>query len=281
LLPSWVIAVIVYVGTMVSTVELSFTRSKLLPIQKFVGLHQYERLFNDQIWLIAVRNLAIFGTLYVIGCLAFGSLLAVLLDRRLRGESLLRTIFLYPYALSFIVTGAVWRWILDPISGLAQTIRHLGWTSFSVDWLGSERLAIYAVVVAGIWQSSGLVMALVLAGLRGVDPDIWKATRIEGIPTWRVYVFIVAPLIWPMITTSIVLLAMSVVRSYDLIVALTNGGPGVSTDMPAKFIIDYLFTRTNVGLAMAAATMMLLAVTIVLMPWIYLRYLRGPAKGRA
>ncbi|WP_284945735.1 carbohydrate ABC transporter permease [Acidisoma cladoniae] len=280
LTPSWIIAIVAYLGTMAATVELSFTRSKLLPVFEFVGWHQYVRLFRSDVWLISVGNLLLFGVLYVVGCLVIGSVLAILLDRRMRGEGLLRTIFLYPYALSFIVTGIVWRWILDPTLGIGRSFAAMGLPGLAINWLGSEQLAIYAVVVSGIWQSAGLVMALMLAGLRGVDGEIWKAARVDGIPVWRTYVSIIIPQTWPMVITSIVLLAMSVVKSYDLIVALTNGGPGVSTDVPAKFIIDYLFVRTNVALAMAASTVMLVVVVVVLMPWIYFQYMRKPGGGR-
>ena len=276
LLPSWLIAIVAYIGTMATTVELSFTRSKMLPVHDFVGWRQYERLFNSDVWLISCGNLAVFGILYVVGCLAIGTLLAILLDRRIKGEGLLRTIFLYPYALSFIVTGIVWRWLLDPTEGINGTLRSLGLSVLAFDWLGDQNLAIYTVVIAGVWQSAGLVMVLMLAGLRGVDDEIWKAARVDGIPVWRTYASIILPTTWPMVITSVVLLAMAVVKSYDLIIALTNGGPGVSTDLPAKFIVDYLFQRTNVGLATAAATVMMVVVIVVLMPWIYFQYLRKP-----
>jgi glucose/mannose transport system permease protein len=122
-------------------------------------------------------------------------------------------------------------------------------------------------------------MALMLAGLRGVDGELWKAARIDGIPTWRVYLSIVLPVLRPMIVTAVVLLSISVIKSYDLVVALTNGGPGTSSEMPAKFVMDNLFERQNIGLATAASTVMLLTVIALLAPWLHVQYFRGP-RGR-
>jgi glucose/mannose transport system permease protein len=278
LLPALVVVLVAYVGTMLWTIWISFTRSRLLPVNDFAGIDQYVRLFSDARWLVSVQNLAIFGTLFIGGCLVLGFLLAVAIDQRVRGEDGLRTIFLYPYAMSFIVTGLIWQWIMNPTLGIQATVHGLGWTSFAFDWVVRRDMAIYAVVIAGVWQSAGLVMALMLAGLRGVDEDLWKAARVDGIPRWRVYVSIILPLLRPAIITATVLLALAVVKVYDLVVALTGGGPGTATSVPAKFVMDYLFERQNIGLATAASTVMLVTVLAVLAPWIYAEYFR---RGRA
>jgi len=196
-----------------------------------------------------------------------------------RFEGLLRTIFLYPFAMSFIVTGLVWQWFLNPELGLQKVVRDLGFPNFSFDWIVDQNLVIYTLVIAGIWQSSGLVMAIMLAGLRGIDSELWKATRIDAIPTWRVYVSIVLPMIAPMVVTAAVLLAVAVAKLYDLVVAMTKGGPGLSSEVPAKFIMDNLFERSNVGLGTAAATVLLVTVIAILSPWIYAEHLR-PKRGR-
>ena len=278
LLPAAAVVIVVYLGCMLWTVRLSFTSSKLLPKLDFVGFAQYERLFASSRFLISIENLVIFGVLFLVGCLVLGFLLAVFIDQRVRAEGAFRTIYLYPYALSFIVTGLIWQWFLNPTLGLQKIGRDLGFETFTFDWLVNRDMAIYTVVIAAIWQAAGLVMAILLAGLRGVDNEIHRAARVDGIPTWRYYLSIVLPIIRPMVITATVLLAISVVKAYDLVVAMTRGGPGRATEVPAKFVMDHLFERQNVGLAMACATFMLIAVIVVLTPWLYAQY--GP-NGRA
>jgi glucose/mannose transport system permease protein len=280
LLPTALVVVVVYLGCMLWTVRLSLTSSKLLPTLDFVGFDQYRRLLTNTRFLISAENVVVFGVLFLTGCLVLGFLLAVFIDQQVRGEGVFRTVFLYPHAMSFIVTGLVWQWFLNPALGLQKLVRDAGFPDFSFDWLVNREMVVYTLVIAGIWQSSGLVMAIMLAGLRGVDEDIWKATRVDGIPTWRVYVSIVLPLLRPMLITATVLLAIAVVKVYDLVVAMTGGGPGIASEMPAKFVMDHLFQRGNVGLATACATVMLITVIAVLAPWLYAQY--GPrAKGRA
>ena len=281
LLPAALIVIVVYIGCMIWTVRLSFTSSKLLPKLDFVGFDQYERLFANTRFLISIENLVVFGALFLIGCLVLGFLLAVFIDQRVRAEGVFRTIYLYPHALSFIVTGLVWQWFLNPTLGLQKLVRDAGFESFTFNWLVDRDMAIYTVVIAGIWQSAGLVMAILLAGLRGVDDQIYKAARVDGIPIWRYYISIVLPIIRPMVITAAVLLALAVVKVYDLVVAMTGGGPGIASEVPAKFVMDHLFQRQNVGLAMACATFMLVTVIVVVTPWLYAQY--GPnsqARGR-
>jgi len=279
LAPAWLIVIFAYIGTILWTIQISFTSSKVFPVSNYVGFSQYTRLFGSDRWIISVQNLAIFGLIFIVGCLILGFLLAVFLDQRIRAESMFRTIFLYPYALSFIVTGLVWQWTLNPTLGIQQTVRNWGWESFTFDWLSRGDRAIYVIALAGMWQASGLVMAILLAGLRGVDGELWKAAKVDGIPTWRVYVHIVIPILTPMFVTATVLLATAVVKVYDLVVALTNGGPGISTEVPAKFVIEYLFQRQNLGLATAASTVMMITVLCVLAPWLYVQYFRKPGSA--
>jgi glucose/mannose transport system permease protein len=274
LLPAWIVVVVAYIGTMAWTVVISFTSSKLLPVYNFVGFDQYVRLFTTDRWQVSVWHLAVFGVLFIVCCLIIGFLLAVALDQKIRFENTFRTIFLYPHAMSFIVTGLIWQWLMNPELGIQSTVRGLGWTSFTFDWAVNNSLAVFALVIAAVWQASGLVMALMLSGLRGVDTELWKAAKIDGIPTWRVYVSIIIPILTPTITTSTVLLSIAVIKVYDLVVALTNGGPGTSSEMPAKFVMDYLGQRQNIGLATAASTVMLITVICVVSPWLYYTYFR-------
>nr|WP_297357031.1 sugar ABC transporter permease [uncultured Caldimonas sp.] len=274
MLPLAATVLFAYVGTVGWSVWISFTSSRTLPSSNFVGLAQYERLFETERWIVSLHNVVIFGVLFIVACLVIGFLLAVFIDQKVAGEGALRTIFLYPYAMSFVATGLVWQWMLNPQLGLQSTMRGLGWDSFTFDWIVSQDKVIYAVVIAAVWQASGLVMALMLAGLRGIDDSLWKAARIDGIPRWRVYVSIVLPMLGPAIATAFVLLAVGVVKVYDVVVAMTQGGPGTASEVPAKFIMDYLFQRANIGLASAASTVLLLTVVALLAPYLY-------AKSRA
>ena len=280
LAPAALIVLVVYLGCMLWTVRLSFTSSRLLPVLDWVGVQQYTRLFANERFLVSAENIVVFGVLFIAGCLVLGFLLAVFIDQQVRAEGVFRTIFLYPYAMSFIVTGLAWQWFLNPGLGLQKVVRDLGFDTFTFDWLVSQDMVVYTLVIAALWQSSGLVMAILLAGLRGVDADLWKAARVDGIPTWRVYTRIVLPLLGPMIVTATVLLATSVVKLYDLVVAMTRGGPGIASEVPAKFVMDHLFERNNIGLATAAATMMLVTVAVILAPWVYARYMRPMGAQR-
>ena len=278
LLPAAVIVVVAYLGCLLWTARLSFTSSKLLPKLDWIGFAQYQRLFENERFLVSIENILVFGVLYLLGALASGFLLAVFIDQRVRAESAFRTIFLFPYSMSFVVTGLAWQWFLNPTLGLQKLVQDLGWSSFTFDWIVNQRMVVYTLVIAGLWHASGLVMAILLAGLRGVDADLWKAARVDGIPTWRVYLSIVLPLLGPMVVTVVVLLSVQVARLYDLVVAMTRGGPGIASEVPAKFVMDHLFERNNIGLATAAATMMLVAVVCILTPWFYARYARPQGR---
>ena len=279
LAPAYLIAIGIYVFTMGWTVWMSFTSSKMLPVNNFVWLAQYRRLFTDDRWLVSVSNLGIFLVVFVGLSLALGLLMAIALDQKVRFEDGLRTIYLYPQGMSFIVTGLVWQWILNPQLGLQQVFHDLGLTGVRIDWLIRPETAIYVVAVAGVWQASGLVMAIMLAGLRGIDEDLVKAAKVEGISPYRFYRHIVIPLLTPMFATSLVLLSVGGVKVYDLVIALTGGGPGIATEVPAKYVMEFLFRRANVGLASAAATVMFVTVIVVVVPYVYTQEFRR-GRGR-
>lgn len=273
-LPMAATAIGVFVVCVLYSFVLSLTRSRTFPNFNIVGFEQYVRLWSTDRWNVSVYNLVIFGVLFIVACLLIGYLLAVLIDQNIRAEDTFRTIFLYPFALSFVVTGLVWQWMMDPSLGIQNEVRKLGWESFTFAPLIDQTWAIYGVVIAAVWQSAGLIVVLMLAGLRGIDDEIWKATRVDGIPTWRTYIFIVLPMIRPVIVTAVVLLGVSVVRVYDLVVAQTGGGPGNATEVPGKFVVDHFTTRMNVSIAMAAATMMVLPVLLFVGPWVWNEYVR-------
>jgi len=272
------VMLVVYIGATGWTVWMSLTNSRMLPNNNFVGLRQYEMLLGNDRWITSVHNIVIYGVLLVSLALAIGFLLAVAIDQRVRAEDTIRSIYLYPYSMSFVVTGLVWQWLLNPTLGIQHVLRGWGFAGATFDWIVRPETAIYCLVIAGVWQASGLVMAIMLAGLRGIDEEIWKATRVDGLPKWRVYVSIVVPMMGASFATAAVLLSTAVVRLYDLSVAMTSGGPGIASEVPAKFVMDHLFERANIGLATAAATMMLVTVIAVVAPYLYWRARRGEIR---
>ncbi|WIT11243.1 sugar ABC transporter permease [Paucibacter sediminis] len=275
--PSFVLSLLFIYGLMAWNGVLSLSASRMLPNYEFVGLAQYEALFESERWWVALRNLGIFGGLFVGGGMALGLLLAILLDQKIRLEGLLRTIYLYPMALSFIVTGTAWKWILNPGLGLEHLVQEWGFADFSFGWLVDPDMAIYCVVIAGIWQSAGFVMALFLAGLRGIDDSIIKAAQVDGASLPRIYWRIIIPSLRPVFFSTLMVVSHLAIKSFDLVMALTAGGPGYATDLPATFMYTMAFSRGQIGLGAASATIMLATVAAIVVPYLYSE-LRGTRR---
>lgn len=280
IVPMAAVVIVAYLGTALWTLRISLSSSRTFPKDDFVGLAQYARLFANDRWLLSLENLALYGVLFIAAALVIGFLLAVFIDQKVAGEGVLRTVFLYPYAMSFVATGLAWQWMLNPEAGIQQAVRRWGWAGFRFDWIVDQDMVMYTIVIATVWQASGLVMALMLAGLRGIDDEIWKAARIDGIPAWRVYVSIVLPMLGPSVATVFMLLATAVVKLFDSVVAMTQGGPGIASEVPTKFIMDHLFGRANIALASAGSVVMLLTVLALVAPILYARSrARRPKEG--
>lgn len=271
LLPLAITTLLAYVGSVLWSIRIAFSNSKMLPKDDWVGLAQFERLFNTDRWMVSLQHMGVLAVVYIGGVIVLGTLLAVFIDQRVKGESWFRTIFLYPFAMSFVVTGLIWQWLFNPGLGLQNALRGMGWDSFTLDWTTRQDLVIYAVGLAMVWQGSGTTMAIILAALRGVDEEQWKAAQLEGVSKPRYYLSIVLPQIGPAFATSFVLLAVALVRTFDVVAVMTSGGPGDASEVPAKFIIDHLFQRNNIGLASAASVVMLITVFTVLTPLLYWR----------
>ncbi len=269
LAPSFAITLVFVYGFILWTVYLSFTTSKMMPIYKWGGFDAYYRLWSQPNWYVAIENLAIFGVLYIGICIVLGLGIAILMDQRIRAEGLLRPIFLYPMALSFVVTGTAWKWFLNPGLGLENTMHNLGWTSFKFDWLVNPKMAIYTIVIAGVWQASGFVMAMFLAGLRGIDGEIIKAAQIDGASTVSIYRRIIIPLLRPIFLSAFIVLAHMAIKSYDLVIALTGGGPGNATELPSTFMYSYTFNRNQMNVGSASAVMMLMGISAIIIPYLY------------
>jgi glucose/mannose transport system permease protein len=269
LAPSFAVTILFVYGFIGFTALLSFTGSKMLPSFKWVGWENYEKLWALPAWNTAVMNIAIFASLYIVICTAVGLMLAIFLDQKIRGEGVLRPIYLYPMALSFIVTGTAWKWFLDPGIGLENVMHLWGWQSFSFTWIKDGNMAIYTIVIAAVWQTSGFVMAMFLAGLRGIDNEILKAAQIDGASNWQLYRRIVIPLLRPAFLSAFVILSHLAIKSYDLVVALTGGGPGRATEMPATFMYSYTFTRNQMGIGASSAVIMLMTIAAIMVPYLY------------
>jgi glucose/mannose transport system permease protein len=268
--PGFVMGMAFIYGFMVWNGVLSVTGSRMLPnYNEFVGLAQYARLWESERWWVALKNLGLFSLFYVGGAMLIGMALAIFLDQKVRLEGALRTIYLYPMALSFIVTGTAWKWILNPSLGLEKLMHDLGWRSFHFDWLVQSDTAIYCVIIAGIWQSAGFAMALFLAGLRGIDDSIIKAAQMDGASLPRIYWRIILPILRPVVFSTIMVLSHLSIKGFDLVMALTGGGPGYATDVPATFMYVMSFTRGQIGLGAASATMMLASVAAIVVPYLY------------
>jgi len=267
--PSLALILVFVYGFIAFTIYLSFTDSRMLPTFGWVGLDNYVTLFKLRHWSTAINNLAVFATLYILICTIIGLALAIFLDQKIRFEGVLRPIYLYPMALSFIVTGTAWKWFLDPGIGLENTMHLWGWESFTFDWIKNREYAIYTVVIAAVWQTSGFVMAMFLAGLRGIDNEILKAAQMDGAGNFNLYRRIIIPQLRPAFLSAFVILSHLAIKSYDLIIALTGGGPGRATEVPATFMYSYTFTRNQMGIGASSAVIMLMTIAAIMIPYLY------------
>jgi glucose/mannose transport system permease protein len=263
--PAMVIALVFYFGSTIWSIVLSLTPSKAFPDMQFVGLRQYRRLFSDNLWFMSMKNLGIF-VLGSLGSLVLGFFLAVLLDGKSRGERIFRTVYLYPMAVSLIITGLVWQWLFNPAMGLQQFFRDLGLADFNFNWIGNKDEVMYAIILASIWQGAGFYMILCSAGVKGIDGEVWQASRIDGISKLRMYIEVIIPMMKFTFLTSFVLLSMGAVKAYDIIVAMTNGGPGGHSEMPSYFIVDMYIFRQNIALGAAGSSVLLLIVVAFMIP---------------
>ena len=269
LAPSLALVLVFVYGFILFSVYLSFTDSRLLPSFGWVGWENYSKLWRLSHWEISLKNMGVFAALYIGICTVLGLGLAIFLDQKIRGEGMIRTIYLYPMALSFIVTGTAWKWFLDPGIGLENVMQSWGWTSFEFRWIKDRDFAIYTVVLAAVWQTSGFVMAMFLAGLRGIDNEILKAAQMDGASNWNLYRRIIIPQLRPAFLSAFVILSHLAIKTFDLVIALTGGGPGRATELPATFMYAYTFSRNQMGIGAASATIMLMTIAAIMVPYLY------------
>ncbi|WP_438866001.1 carbohydrate ABC transporter permease [Pseudomonas abieticivorans] len=267
--PTFILVAISVYGFIGWSTVISFTDSKYFPKYDFVGLAQYYRLWESDRWNTSVINLLLFSVGFALISLLLGLIIAIFLDQKVRAEGVLRMIYLYPMAISLIVTGIAWKWILNPGTGIEHLLKGWGFEGASFNWLVDPKMAVYTLVIAAVWQTAGFVMAIFLAGLRGVDGEIVKAAQLEGAGAFRIYTQIIIPMLRNSMFSAIVILVYQAVRSFDLVVALTNGGPGYSSDLPTTFMYNSTFLRGQMAQGSASAVMILLVVVAIVVPYLY------------
>lgn len=276
--PSVIISLIAVYGFIFWTGIISTTSSRFIPVYDFVGLEQYFRLWATPRWYTAIQNIFVFSVIFLAVTTTLGLVMAILLDQNIRMEGFLRTVYLYPMAVSFIVTGTAWKWVLNPELGIQRALHDLGWTSFKFDWIVNPKMAVYTIVIAGVWQASGFAMAIFLAGLRGIDSSLVKAAQIEGASLPLIYWKIIIPMLRPTMLTVVVLLSYTAISCFDLVVALTNGGPGTSTEFPSTFMFSASFRRNEMAVGAASAVMIFMTIAAIIVPYLYSE-LRGRKNG--
>ena len=273
--PSLGITLLFIYGFIGWTAYISFSASKMTPTAKLVGLANYHKLWLFDTWVVAVQNLFIFTILYVGIGMAVGLGLAILIDQRVRAEGFFRTIFLYPAALSLVVTGVVWKWLLNPGTGVEALAHDIGLAGFKFDWVINESTVLYAVVIAAVWQVAGFSMAIFLSGLRGVNDEIVKAARLDGASTLSLYWHVIIPAIRSSFVTVFVLLTAFALKTFDLVVAMTAEGPGHASTFPATFMYEMSFARNQLGVGAASAMALLVFSLVLVSPYVLLGGKRG------
>ncbi len=281
-LPS-IIAIFIFIYMFIGwTGYISLTKwNNVIPNLKFVGLRNYIRLFQIERFQIDLHNTLVFTLLFITSCIVLGLGLAILLDQKIKGESIFRSIFLFPMSLSFIVTGVVWRWILNPGSkqlgsvGINQLFDKIGLGFLKSGWYTDPNIGIKAVVIAAVWQLSGYTMAMYLAGLRGIPYELREAAQVDGATPTQVYRYIILPLLKPITIGAIIILGHISLKIFDLIMAMTGPGAGFCTDVPAYFMYDTTFRGNKFAQGASIAIVMLIMVGVLVIPYLIYNARRG------
>ena len=237
------------------------------PNYAWVGLQNFGRLFQTARFITDLRNTAVFSVFFFAQCLGIGLLLAILLDQRIKGEALFRTIYVLPFAISAIVTGVTWKWLMLPSAGLNDIFSVLGLGFLQNRWYADPNIGIIATSIAGAWQMSGYTMALYLAGLRGVSGELRDAARIDGASGIQYYRYIAIPLVTPVTFTSLIILGTIALRLFDLPASMTGSGPNFATDTPAFFMFQTTFQQYRYSQGAAIGVIMLIFAVGLIVPY--------------
>ena len=238
----------------------------------FVGLKNWQRLFQDDRFYTDLRNLVYYAVGFMTQCIVFGFLIASLLDQKIKGEAFFRTVIIFPFAVSGIVTGVAWRWLLQPTTGINLLFAKIGLANFHPVWISHPQYGMWAVTIPASWQFTGYVMALYLAGLRGIPQELREAAAIDGAGTYAIYRHVIIPLLMPVTFTAIVLTGMNSIRVFDLVSAMSGSGPALATDTLAFFMFQTTFGAYRYSLGAAIGAFMMILSAFLVAP--YLRSMR-------
>ncbi len=250
--------------------------NSVVPDYTFVGLKNWIRLFNDRRFHADMRNLVYYAVGFMTQCILIGFLLASLLDQHIKGETIFRTIFIFPFAVSGIVTGVAWRWLMQPSTGINLIFAAIGLENFQPVWYSNPKTGMWAITIAAAWQFTGYVMALYLAGLRGIPNELREAAAIDGAGTYATYRHVIIPLLMPVTFTAIVLTGMNSIRVFDLVAAIGGSGPGFATDTLALNMFQTSFGAYRLSLGAAIGFFMILLSAFLVVP--YLRSMRDEVE---
>jgi glucose/mannose transport system permease protein len=239
-----------------------------VPDFTWVGPKNYLDLLQDDRFLIDIKNTIVFTTLFIVACLVIGLTLATLLDLRIRGEAIWRNIYMFPLAVSFIVTGVAWRWLESPNSGLNLLFANSGLGFLQSGWFTDPAIGIIAVVPAATWQMSGYIMAMYLAGLRGIPEELREAARVDGATEWEIFRYIILPLLAPITLSAVIVLGHISLKIFDLTKSMTGPGPAFSSDVPALYMYETTFFANHFSRGAAIATVMLVLISVLIIPYL-------------
>jgi glucose/mannose transport system permease protein len=262
------IAIFVYIFIGYTAFVSTTTWYGIVPDYTSAGLTQYADLFGLPRFQADISNTIEFTVLFLAACILLGFGAAVLLDQRVRGTILFQNIFLFPLAISFVVTGTVWRWIFNPNFGINLLLDevHLGF--LKSPWLADTRTALYGLVIAAAWQMSGFCMAMFLAGLRGIPDELREAARVDGASEARAFWHVILPLMRPITLSAVIILGHISLKIFDLVYVMTFGGPGYATDMPSLYMFVATFRQNLYARGAAIAMVLLVMVAFLIVPYL-------------
>ncbi len=266
--PAFLVSALFFYGLTAWVVMVSFTSSEALFQLDWVGLKHHLRLWQDDGWIGSLWNLLKYAPIVVGVPMVLGCLLAIFLDQKIRFEGGFRTVYLYPLALSWVVAGTIWRWLLSPELGIEAWLHTLGFVNAEFDWIIQPKRSIFALALVAVWHATGFVMAMFIAGLRSVDDSVFRAAMIDGASLPRIYWSIVLPTLRPTVFSAALILLPAALRTFDLVVVLTSGGPGQSSVLPAYFMFDRFFRRDQMALGAASASIILMMCIAIALPYI-------------
>ena len=270
LLPSLSVYLVFTFGTLIYSFILSFTDwDGLTKNFNFIGFANYIKLFKDATFYNALKNNMIWAVISLIIPMFLGLFLAVLVDRKIRGENIFKSIFYLPQTLSFVVVGVIWSWVYEPTEGIINsTLSAIGLGSLAQHWIGNTKLTIYSLILTGAWQITGYTMVLYLAGLRSISQDVIEASRIDGANNWQSFWHVVYPMLRNIRTVVIATIIINSFKVFDLVYTMTSGGPGEASNVLALFMYKEAFWKFKMSYGTAISVIQFLIILIVMVVYL-------------